>query len=111
VERLPPVWEYVQRLRKLWDENLPSDVLNHPTLREAAKALVKGSGGGTRPDQVAQALVFAAELERERMKALVSLATWPCHDHPPSNSSIEELFARSIAEEPLIERARGTAGG
>lgn len=106
MDRLPPIFEYVGRLRSLLDENRPSDILNHPWMREAARAFVKGTGSVTRPQQVAQAIVFAAELERERSRALFALATWPCHDHPPSDSSVQQLFDLSAEQEPMIERAR-----
>jgi len=102
-----PVIEHMQELRVLLDEHRGYEILNNPRLRAAMRDFVKGTGaeyGGnrnvTRPDIATQAFCFAVELERERTRSLIANGTWPCHDHPPPDATIQELFA-------LAQRADG----
>lgn len=94
-----PVFEWVATLRTLLDQGRAYDSLNHPQMIGAMRAFTKGTGSANRPQLAAQAFCFAVELERERVRALVQLSTWPCHDHPSPEEMIRQLFERTRAEQ------------
>lgn len=84
-------------LRDLLDNSDPYALLNDRALRQAMRELVKRMPSGlTRPDVATHAFVFAASLERERCRSLISMATWPCHDEKRPLTA-EELEAVSEA--------------
>lgn len=98
-----PVLGYVRTLRTLLDQGPAYDALNHPQMRDAMRAFVKGTGNATRPQLATQAFCFAIELERERVRAMLQLGTWPCHDDPDPEELVRRMFEEARAEQEAAE--------
>lgn len=95
--RMGSALDLVPLVRRLLDHANPYALLGHPILVAMSRAFVNESRGSTRPQQVAEAFLLGAYLERERIRSNVMLGSWPVHDE----RGVETVFDRD-PDGPLL---------